>query len=134
MKSSAIAHSNIALIKNWGRWNKVPLELNIPSNDSVSITKYGFLGNTHLQTHTTIEFSEDFREDEAILNNNLLKGRDMERILKIINLLRKLKNIDYKFKMMSFNDFPTQAGLASSASGFAALTIAAVKALNLNLP
>ncbi len=133
MKSSAIAHSNIALIKYWGRWNKAPPELNIPSNDSVSITKYGFSGNTHLQTHTTIEFSEDFKEDKAILNNNLLKGRDMERILKIINLFKKLKNIDYKFKMMSFNDFPTQAGLASSASGFAALTIATAKALNLDL-
>ena len=133
MKSSAIAHSNIALIKYWGRWNKAPPELNIPSNDSVSITKYGFSGNTHLQTHTTIEFSEDFKEDKAILNNNLLKGRDMEKVLKITNPLRKLKKIDYKFKMMSFNDFPTQAGLASSAAGFAALTIASTKALNLDM-
>ena len=133
MKSSAIAHSNIALIKYWGQWNKTSPELNIPLNDSVSMTKYGFSENTHLQTHTTIEFSEDFNENEAKLNNNLLKGRDMERILKIINPLRKIKEIDYKFKMMSFNDFPTQAGLASSASGFAALTIAAAKALNLSL-
>ena len=133
MKSSAIAHSNIALIKYWGNWNKVSPKLNIPLNDSVSMTKYGFSENTHLQTHTTIEFSEDFKENEAILNNNPLKGRDMERILKIINPLRKLKKIDYKFKMMSFNDFPTQAGLASSAAGFAALTIAAAKALNLDL-
>ena len=133
MKSSAIAHSNIALIKYWGQWNKTSPELNIPLNDSVSMTKYGFSENTHLQTHTTIEFSEDFNENEAKLNNNLLKGRDMERILKIINPLRKIKEIDYEFKMMSFNDFPTQAGLASSASGFAALTIAAAKALNLSL-
>ncbi|MFX1553246.1 MAG: diphosphomevalonate decarboxylase [Promethearchaeota archaeon] len=133
MKSSAIAHSNIALIKYWGNWNKVSPELNIPLNDSVSMTKYGLSENTHLKAHTTIEFSEDFKENEAKLNNNLLKGRDMERILKIINPLRKLKKIDYKFKMMSFNDFPTQAGLASSAAGFAALTIAAAKALNLDL-
>ncbi len=133
MKSSAIAHSNIALIKYWGNWNKVSPELNIPLNDSVSMTKYGFSQNTHLQTHTTIEFSEDFKENKAILNDNLLKGRDMERILKIINALKKLKKIDYKFKMISFNDFPTQAGLASSAAGFAALTIAAAKALNLDL-
>jgi len=57
----------------------------------------------------------------------------MERVLKIANPLRKLKKIDYKFKMMSFNDFPTQAGLASSAAGFAALTIASTKALNLDM-
>jgi len=133
MKASAIAHSNIALIKYWGNWNKVSPELNIPLNDSVSMTKYGFSENSHLQTHTTLKFSEDFKENEAILNNNFLKGRDMERILKIIDPLKKIKKIDYKFKMMSFNDFPTQAGLASSAAGFAALTIAAAKALNLEL-
>jgi diphosphomevalonate decarboxylase len=133
MKSSAIAYSNIALIKYWGNWRKMSPSLNIPLNDSVSMTKYGLSENTHLQTHTTIEFSEDFKEDEAILNNNPLKGRDMERVLKIINPLKKLKNIDYKFKMMSFNDFPTQAGLASSAAGFAALTVATAKALNLDL-
>ncbi|MFX1489612.1 MAG: diphosphomevalonate decarboxylase [Promethearchaeota archaeon] len=133
MKSSAIAHSNIALIKYWGHWNKVPPELNIPLNDSVSMTKYGLSENTHLQTHTTIEFSEDFKENEATLNNCLLKGRDLERILKIINPLKKLKDIDYNFKMVSFNDFPTQAGLASSAAGFAALTLATSKALNLDL-
>jgi diphosphomevalonate decarboxylase len=133
MKSSAIAHSNIALIKYWGNWNKVSPELNIPLNDSVSMTKYGFSGDTHLQTHTTIEFSEDFKENKAILNKDLLKGRDMERILKIINPLKELKKVDFKFKMMSFNDFPTQAGLASSAAGFAALTIAAAKALNLDI-
>ncbi|MFX1418930.1 MAG: diphosphomevalonate decarboxylase [Promethearchaeota archaeon] len=133
MKSSAIAHSNIALIKYWGNWSKVSPELNIPLNDSVSMTKYGLSQNCRLQTHTTIEFSEELREDTAILNNNLLKGRDMIRILKIIDPLRKLKKIDYKFKMVSLNDFPTQAGLASSAAGFAALTIAAAKALNLDL-
>lgn len=133
MKSSAIAHSNIALIKYWGNWNKVSPELNIPLNDSVSMTKYGFSENIHLQTHTTIEFSKDFKENMAILNDNILIGRDMERILKIINPLKKLKKIDYNFKMMSFNDFPTQAGLASSAAGFAALTIATARALNLDL-
>lgn len=133
MKSSAIAHSNIALIKYWGNWYKGSPELNIPSNDSVSMTKYGLSETTHLQTHTTIEFSENFKENEAILNNHHLKGRDIERILKVIRALKKLKKIDYNFKMMSFNDFPTQAGLASSAAGFAALTIAAANALNLDL-
>ncbi|MFX1468994.1 MAG: diphosphomevalonate decarboxylase [Promethearchaeota archaeon] len=133
MKASAIAYSNIALVKYWGHWNKLSPELNIPLNDSVSMTKYGLSENSHLQAHTTIEFSENLKKNKAILNDNILKGRDMERILKVINPLKKLKKIDYNFKMVSFNDFPTQAGLASSAAGFAALTIAASKALNLNL-
>jgi diphosphomevalonate decarboxylase len=57
----------------------------------------------------------------------------LERVLKIINPLKKLKKIDQNFKMVSLNDFPTQAGLASSAAGYAALTIATAEALNLDL-
>ena len=61
-----------------------------------------------------------------------MTGRDMERVLRVINLLREHAHVDYKFKMMSRNDFPTGAGLASSASGFAALAIAAVDALGID--
>ncbi|UCE29009.1 MAG: diphosphomevalonate decarboxylase [Candidatus Bathyarchaeota archaeon] len=132
MKSSAIAHSNIALIKYWGRSLDHNPNLNIPSNDSVSMTKYGLTQSTHLQTHTTIDFSDAYQEDSAILEEKVLARRKMERILKVVDPLRKYANIDCKFKMMSRNDFPTQAGLASSASGFAALAIAAANALGID--
>ena len=132
MKSSAIAHSNIALIKYWGRSRDCDPCLNIPSNDSVSMTKCGSSQDTHLQTHTTIDFSDAYEEDIAFLEGEILTGRDMERILRVVNPLRECANVDYMFKMMSRNDFPTRAGLASSASGFAALAIAAVDALGID--
>ena len=128
MKASAIAHSNIALIKYWGRSLESDPNMNIPSNDSVSMTKNG-IGDVKLQTHTTIEFSDAYDQDLALLNGEVLIGRNMERILRVVNHLRKQVNLDYCFKMMSKNDFPIQAGLASSASGFAALAIATVTAL-----
>ena len=133
MKASAIAHSNIALIKYWGRVLDKDPDLNIPTNDSVSMTKLGFSSDVHLETHTTIDFSDIYAEDTAFLEGEILRGREMERILKVINSLRKLGNTDYNFKMVSRNDFPIQAGLASSAAGFAALTIATVNALSINL-
>lgn len=133
MKGSAIAHSNIALVKYWGRSLDYDPQLNIPSNDSVSMTKCGMTDDIHLETHTTIDFSDAYEEDIAALDREVLVERNMERILKVINPLRKISNVDYKFKMMSKNDYPTQAGLASSASGFAALTTAAVHALRIDL-
>jgi len=132
MKSSAIAHSNIALVKYWGRSRDRNPNLNIPSNDSVSMTKLGISDDIHLQTRTTIDFSDTYEEDTAILEEEVLTGRIMERIHRVVNPLRKIANIGYKFRMMSENDFPTQAGLASSASGFAALAIAATDALGLD--
>ena len=130
MKSSAIAHSNIALIKYWGRSTHHDPNLNIPLNNTVSMTKYGLNENTHLQAHTTIDFSNKYKKDTASLNGESLDNID--RILNLINPLRKYAGIDYNFRMASENDFPTQAGLASSAAGFAALAIAAADALNLD--
>lgn len=133
MKSSAIAHSNIALIKYWGRSGRHEPELNIPLNDTVSMTKYGLSDDIHLQTQTTIEFSAEYEEDFIRVGDEILMGRHRERIVSLVNHLRTLAKVDYKFKMISRNDFPTQAGLASSASAFAALTMAAADALNLHL-
>jgi len=131
MKSSAIAHSNIALIKYWGRSREHDPNLNIPLNDTVSMTKYGLTDGIHLQTHTTIELSPDYDKDIVTVEGQEITGRHLERIIRVIDHLRALANIDYPFKMVSQNDFPTQAGLASSASAFAALAIAAANALGL---
>jgi diphosphomevalonate decarboxylase len=97
------------------------------------MTKCGLSRNVHLQTHTTIDFSDAYEEDTAFLEGEVLTGRNLQRILNVANSLRKYADVDYRFKMMSRNDFPTRAGLASSASGFAALAIAAVDALGIDL-
>ena len=128
MKSSAIAHSNIALIKYWGRSSN----LNIPLNDSISMTKFG-IGETELKAHTTIFFSDEYVNDVAFLNKKSLVGRNKERVLAVVNPLREKAGSDLKFMMVSENDFPTQSGLASSAAGFAALAISASHALDLKL-
>ncbi|MFX1256558.1 MAG: diphosphomevalonate decarboxylase [Promethearchaeota archaeon] len=140
MKASAVAHPNIALVKYWGRALDQPSYLNIPSNDSVSMTKESIQNaksGIELITHTTIEFSENFIEDIGFLKiNDILipfEKIQMKRIIKVVNTLRQLRGITLNFKMVSENKFPTSAGLASSASAFAALASCSSKALNLNL-
>jgi diphosphomevalonate decarboxylase len=96
------------------------------------MTKCGLSRDMRLQTHTTIDFSDAYEEDTAFLEGEILTSRDMERVLRVINPLREYADVNYKFKMVSRNDFPTGAGLASSASGFAALAIAAVDALGID--
>lgn len=131
MKSSAIAHSNIALIKYWGRSQNHNPNLNIPLIDMVSMTKFGLTDGIQLRTHTTIEFLSDYDEDSIAVEGQQITGRHLERIIRVIDHLRAMAKIDYKFKMVSQNDFPTQAGLASSASAFAAIALAAADALGL---
>jgi len=96
------------------------------------MTKYGLAHDVHLETHTTIDFSDNYEEDTANLDGAVLTGRNMDRILRVVDPPREYASMDSKFKMMSRNDFPTQAGLASSSSGFAALAIATVNALGID--
>jgi len=139
-KSSAYAHPNIALIKYWGKSRDHPPNLNIPTNDSVSMTKESINTATSgidLLTHTTIEFSEQYNEDTGFLKTNdpLIPFNEiqMKRILKVVDALKQSANTYLHFKMISQNKFPTAAGLASSSSAFAALATCTADALNLNL-
>ncbi|MBD3215613.1 MAG: diphosphomevalonate decarboxylase [Candidatus Lokiarchaeota archaeon] len=140
MKASAETHPNIALIKYWGRNPNFPSRLNIPTNDSISMTKetiHSDKSNIELLTHTTIEFSENYEDDEGFLKTetDLLPFNEIQmiRIKKVVDPLRRLAQTSLNFKMVSENKFPTAAGLASSASAFAALATAASKALKLDL-
>ncbi len=123
MKATAEANANIALVKYWG---KRDAKLMLPQNGSISMTCDG------LTTTTTVEFSEKYKEDIAIINDEeLLKDKDA--IVAHLNLIRGIAGIKLRAKMVSESNFPIAAGLASSASGFAALTVAAAKAAGLNL-
>lgn len=120
---TAIAHPNIALAKYWGKRNA---ELNIPAMDSLSITL------DTLTTITTMSLDQDLKRDEFILNNKTTSEEERTKISKFLDLFRKNSKIKSYSHIVSVNNFPTSAGLASSASGFAALATAANKLYNTN--
>lgn len=123
MKATAIAPSNIAFIKYWGKQDD---QLRLPQNGSISMNL------SNLLTTTTVEFHKDFREDNVTFNNQHEQNINT-RVIEHIHRIRKLANINTKVKIVTQNNFPTSTGLSSSASGFAALTFAAVKAIGLDL-
>lgn len=123
MKATATAPSNIAFIKYWGKKNEV---LKIPENGSVSMNL------SNLISTTTVEFNLEFKEDTVIINNNH-DSKESIRVVKHLDLIRKSANIFLNAKVVSSNNFPNGTGLSSSASGFAALTLAATKAADLSL-
>ena len=110
--ASAFAPSNIALVKYWGKRNE---ELNLPVTSSLSVS----LG--HLGTRTNISFSGT--TDKVVLNDQELT-EDNPFVRRLISFLDLFRSRGEKYIVETKNNFPTAAGLASSASGFAALAIA----------
>jgi diphosphomevalonate decarboxylase len=124
MKATAIAPSNIAFTKYWGKKDEI---LRLPENGSISMCL------SNLLTTTTVEFSPAYSKDDITINGGGLEEGEAERIIKHLDRIRKLANIDQKAKVVSNNNFPSGTGLSSSASGFAALSLAASRAADLNL-
>lgn len=124
LKSTAIAPSNIAFTKYWGKKNE---KLRLPENGSISMSL------SNLLTTTTVEFSPKFKRDQITINGGGLEQGETQRVTKHLDRIRALAKIDLKAKVVSNNNFPAGTGLSSSASGFAALTVAAAKAAGLNL-
>ena len=124
MKATATANSNIALVKYWGKRDK---ELILPMNGSVSMTL------DKLFTKTTVEFSEKLAKDEFVLGGKKFAGNEDEfsEVKAFLDLVRQKAKTRARAKVVSENNFPTAAGLASSASGYAALALAAGKAAGL---
>jgi diphosphomevalonate decarboxylase len=125
MKSTAIANSNIAFVKYWGKKEE---SLNIPMNPSISMTL-----DEKVSTKTTIEFSERYNEDEFTLDNKNMIGEKLQRVTKFLDIAREKASSKLKARIVSVNSFPMGSGIASSASGFAALAAASTKALGLKL-
>jgi diphosphomevalonate decarboxylase len=124
MQATAKAHTNIALIKYWGKRDE---ELILPMNGSVSMTLDEFY------TITTVAFHKHLAEDRFVLNGELQGMKEQAKISNFLNNVRELGKSNLFAEVISENHVPTSAGLASSASGFAALAAAAAKAMNLNL-
>lgn len=125
MKITAIANPNIAFVKYWGKKDE---SLNLPMNPSISMTL-----DDSLSTKTTVEFSPDYKEDLFVLNKTEEKGEKLLKISMFLDIARGLAKSGLKAKVVSENTFPTGSGIASSASGFAALAAASTRALGLKM-
>jgi len=123
MKSSAIACANIAFIKYWGKADEI---LRLPANSSVSMNL------DSLYTTTTVDFNDSLINDEILMDGAAIHIVD-NRISQHLDRIRALAGIKTKAKVATINNFPEACGLASSASGFAALTLAAAAAAGSNL-
>lgn len=123
MKKTAIAPSNIAFIKYWGRKDE---ELRLPENGSISMNL------SNLLTTTTVEFDKQLTSDVVIIDGGE-NETDSSRVTKHLDRIRNSAGINTFAKVMSQNNFPSGTGLSSSASGFAALTVAAAAAAGLTL-
>ena len=114
--SIASACANIALVKYWGKRTALS-DLNLPQAGSLSVTLES------LRTITEVSLF-DGPQDEFVLDDQPVQGRALDRISAHLDLVRS-PNAP-RARVRSANEFPTAAGLASSASGFAALSQAAV--------
>ncbi|KAL9073258.1 MAG: hypothetical protein Q9161_003090 [Pseudevernia consocians] len=125
-RASTTAPVNIAVIKYWGKRDP---SLNLPTNSSLSVT----LSQSDLRTHTTASCSSTFEGPDTLLLNNAPQSLSTPRSLACLKSLRVLRSeledantslpklSAYPLRLASANNFPTAAGLASSAAGFAAL-------------
>ena len=124
MKATAKAHANIALVKYWG---KRCLKYNLPSASSLSLTLDG------LDTTTTVSFGHS-SEDMLRIDGVDLGPGALGKVLAVVDPVRAAAGITAPVCVESTNNFPTGAGLASSASGLAAVALAAVNAAQLDWP
>lgn len=122
--ASAIAHPNIALIKYWG---DVDAELHIPANGSISMNL------AELSTRTTVRFEAGNTHDTLLINGTAVDGDPLQRVVKFLERVRRLSGMAHFATVESWNNFPLSAGIASSASAFAALSLAASKAAGMDL-
>lgn len=121
LSARARAHSNIALAKYWG---KRDVALNIPAVGSISLTL------DDLYTESEVVFDPALDADELWLDG---RQHDAGKASVVLDLVRERAGLDLRARVTSANNFPTGAGLASSASGLAALAVAACGAARLEL-
>ncbi len=124
LSATAQANPNIAFIKYWGNRDNT---LRLPSNGSISMNLDGLL------TRTTVSFSAPIRTDKLFLNKKPVHVPGLERVSAMLDLVRSMAGMDQRAEVLSENNFPSGAGIASSASAFAALALAASKAAGLDL-
>ncbi|WP_125703433.1 diphosphomevalonate decarboxylase [Lacticaseibacillus daqingensis] len=119
--TTARAHTNIALIKYWGKRDAA---LMLPYTSSVSLTLADFY------TDTTVVFDPALPADTFTLADQV---RPTTKVTPFLDLVRAQAGLTTRARVRSVNHVPTAAGLASSASAYAALALAASRAAGLTL-
>ena len=122
MEASARACANIALAKYWG---KADVKRNVPAVPSISLTL------DQLVTETRVRFDDSLATDVVRLDGRRATAAEADRVITMLNRIRREAGLRRNAHVTSHNHFPTAAGLASSASGFAALAAAASAAAGL---
>jgi diphosphomevalonate decarboxylase len=122
--ATALAFSNIAFIKYWGNRDE---RLRLPANGSISMNLDG------LSTRTRVAFDESLERDTLALNGEAVTGPRLQRVSVFLDEVRRMAGISLAAEIVSENNFPAGAGIASSASAFAALALAASRAAGLDL-
>ncbi len=122
--ATARAHSNIAFVKYWGNRDH---HLRLPANSSISMN----LADLH--TTTTVAWDSDLQQDTLTINGAIAADSAVERVRNHLDVLRARCKTGHFARVCSSNNFPMGTGIASSASAFAALTVAACAALGLRL-
>jgi len=120
----ARAHTNIALIKYWGKADE---DLILPMNNSLSVTLDRYY------TDTKVTFNPEYTKDTLILNGEEVSDDEAKKIYRFMDLVRERSQTSMYAYIESINYVPTAAGLASSASAYAALSAACNEALQLNM-
>lgn len=121
-QATVAAPANIAFMKYWGNADHA---LRIPRHNSLSMNVTGAV------TTTTVEFDDTFSGDSVTIDGELITGGEADRVSAFLDHVRRLTNTNHFAKVTSQNSFPRGAGIASSASAFAALALASVTALGL---
>ncbi|ELZ00419.1 phosphomevalonate decarboxylase MvaD [Natrialba asiatica] len=126
MKATAMAHPIQGLVKYHGMRDDIK---RLPYHDSISVC------TAPSHTRTTVEFSMDYDEDTYVVDGEELEGRAAERVDAVVEKARDLSDAAhtvYPVRLESENSFPTNVGLGSSSSGFAAAAMALADAAEID--
>ncbi len=121
---TAAACANLAFVKYWGKRDAA---LNIPLNNSISMNL------SAAQTITTVTLDAALQADVVLLDGQAASAGFAARVSRHLDRLRARARMQQRMRVETRNTFPASTGFASSASGFAALTVAGSTALGLDL-
>ena len=110
--ATAKAHTNIALVKYWGKRDN---QLILPWTDSLSLTLNEFY------TTTTVKFDSELSQDEFTIDQMPVDEKNFMKLTHFMDIAREKIELTQFAHVDSINHVPISAGLASSSSAFAAL-------------